>query len=43
MIEEVETNKVTQTSQDDKIEREHPQEKQSAEEETEVNDRPTPT
>ena len=43
VIEEVETDEVTQTSHDGKIEREQPQEKQSAEEETEAKDRPTPT
>ena len=34
VIEEVETDEVIQTSQDDEIEREQPQEQQSAEEET---------
>ena len=43
MIEEVETDKVTQTSKDDKIEREQPQEKKSADEETKAKDRPTTT
>ena len=43
MIKEVETEEVTQTSQDDKIEREQPQEKKSAEKETEAKDRSTTT
>ena len=43
MIEEVETEKVIQTSQNDKIEREQPQEKKSVEEKTEAKDRPTMT
>ena len=41
MIGEVETEEVIQTSQNDKIEREQPQEKKSVEEETEVKDRLT--
>ena len=36
MIEKVEIEEVTQTRQDDKIEREQPQEKKSTEEETEA-------
>ena len=43
MIKEVEIEEVTQTSQDDKIEREQPQEKKFAKEETEAKDRPTIT
>ena len=43
VIDEVETDEVTQTSQDDKIEREQPQEKKFTEEETEAKDRPTTT
>ena len=43
VIGEVETEKVIQTSQNDKIEREQPQEKKSVEEETEAKDRPTTT
>ena len=43
MINEVESEEVVQTSQDDKIEREQPQEKKSIEEETEAKDRPTIT
>ena len=43
MIGEVETKEVIQTSQNDKIEREQPQEKKSVEEETEAKDRPTTT
>ena len=43
VIKEVEIEEVTQTSQDDKIERELPQEKKFAEEETEAKDRPTIT
>ena len=43
MIGEVETEEVIHTSQNDKIEREHPQEKKSVEEETEAKDRPTTT
>ena len=43
VIEEVETDEVTQTSKDDKIEREKPQEKNSAEKENEAKDRPTTT
>ena len=43
VIEEVETDEVTQTNQDDKIEREQPQDKKSTEEETEAKDRPTTT
>ena len=43
MIGEVETEEVTQTSQNDKIEREQPQEKNYAEEETEAKYRPTMT
>ena len=38
VIREVETEEVTQTSQNDKIEREQPQEKKYAEEETEAKD-----
>ena len=41
MIGEVETKEVIQTSQNDKIEREQPQEKKSKEEYTEAKDRPT--
>ena len=41
VIGEVETEEVIQTSQNDKIERERPQEKKSIEEETEAKDRPT--
>ena len=40
MTEEVETEKVTQTSQNDNPEREQPQEKQSVGEETEAKDCP---
>ena len=43
MIGEVETEEVTQTSHNDKIEREQPQEKKSAEEETEAKDQLTMT
>ena len=43
MIGEIETEEVTQTSQNDKIEREQPQEKKSIEEETKAKDRPTTT
>ena len=43
VIGEVETEEVTQTSQNDKIEWEQPQEKKSAEKETEAKDRPTMT
>ena len=43
VIGEVETKKVTQTSQNDKIEMEHPLEKKFVEEETEAKDRPTTT
>ena len=43
MIGEMETKEVTQTSQNEKIEREQPQEKRSEEEETEAKDRPTTT
>ena len=43
VIGEVETEEVTQTSQNDKIEREQPQEKKSAEEKTEAKNRPTTT
>ena len=43
VIREVETEEVIQTSQNDKIEREQPQEKNSLEEETEVKDRHTTT
>ena len=43
VIGEVETEEVIQTSQNDKIEREQPQEKKSMEEETEAKDRPTTT
>ena len=43
VIGEVETIKVTQTSQNDKIEREQPQKKKSTEEETEAKDLPTTT
>ena len=43
VIEEVETEEVIQTSQNDKREREQPQEKKSLEEETEAKDRPTMT
>ena len=43
MIDEVETDEVTQTSHDDKIKREEPQEKQSAKEKTEAKDQPTTT
>ena len=43
VIGEVETEEVTQTSQNDKIEREQPQEKKSAEEETEAKVRLTMT
>ena len=41
MIGEVETEEVTQTSQNDKIEKKQPQEKKSAKEETEAKNRPT--
>ena len=40
---EVETEEVIQTSQNDKIEREQPQEKKFVEEKTEAKDRPTVT
>ena len=40
MIREVETEEVIQTSQNEEIEREQPQEKKSVEEETEAEDRP---
>ena len=43
MIGEVETEEVIQTSHNDKIEREQPQEKKSVEEETEAKYRPTTT
>ena len=43
VIGEVETKEVIQTCQNDKIEREQPQEKKSMEEETEAKDRPAPT
>ena len=43
VIREVETEKVTQTNQNDKIEREQPQKKKSVKEETEAKDRPTTT
>ena len=43
MIGEVETEEVIQTSQNDKTEREQPQEKKSMEEETEAKDRPAIT
>ena len=43
VIREVETEEVIQTSQNDKIEREQPQEKKYVEEETEVKERPTTT
>ena len=43
MIGEVETEEVTQTSQNDKIEREQPQEKNFEEEETEAKDQLTIT
>ena len=43
VIGEEEIEEVTQTSQNDKIEREQPQEKKSVEEETEAKDRPTTT
>ena len=43
VIEEVETEKVTKTSQNDKIEREQPQEKKYAEEEIEAKDGQTMT
>ena len=43
MIGEVETEEVIQTSQNDKIEREQPQEKKYVEEETKAKDRPTTT
>ena len=43
MIGEVETEEVIQTSQNDKIEREQPQEKKFVEEETEAKDRPITT
>ena len=43
MIGEVETEEVTQTSQNDKIEREQPKEKKFEEEETEAKDRSTTT
>ena len=43
VIGEVETKEVTQTSQNDKIKREQPQEKKSTEEKTEAKDRPTTT
>ena len=41
VIGEVETKEVIQTSQNDKIEREQPQEKNFVEEKTEAKDRPT--
>ena len=43
MIGEVEIEEVIQTSQNDKTEREQPQEKKSVEEETETKDRPAKT
>ena len=43
MIEEVETMDVIHTSQNEKIEREQPQEKKFVEEETEFKDRPSTT
>ena len=43
VIGEVETEEVIHTSQNDKIEREQPQEKKSVEEETKAKDRPTTT
>ena len=43
MIGEVETKEVIQTSQNDKIEREQPQERNPVEEETKEKDRPTTT
>ena len=43
VIGEVETEEVIQTSQNDKIEREQPQEKKFVEEETEAKDRPATT
>ena len=43
VIEEVETKEVIHTSQNDKIEREQPQEKKYVEEETEAKDQPTMT
>ena len=43
MIGEVEIEEVIQTSQNDKIERERPQEKKHVEEEIEANNRPTMT
>ena len=43
MIGEVETEEVIQASQNDKIEREQPQEKKSMGEETEAKDRPATT
>ena len=43
MIGEVETEEVIQTSQNDKIEKEHTQKKKSMEGETEAKDRPTTT
>ena len=43
VIGEVETEEVIQTIQNDKIEREQPQEKKSMEEETEAKERPTTT
>ena len=41
MIGEVEIEEVIQTNQNDKMEREQPQEKKSVEEKTEAKDRPT--
>ena len=43
MIGEVETEEVVQTSQNDKIEREQPQEKKPVGEETEAKDQPATT
>ena len=43
MIREVETESVTQTSHNDKIEKEQPQKKEYEEEKTEAKDRPTTT
>ena len=43
MIGEVETEEVIQTSQNNMIEREQPQEKKSVEEETEIKDQSTTT
>ena len=43
MIGEIETKEVTHTSHNDKIEREQPQEKKFAEEETKAKNQPTMT